>query len=353
MEVTKTPSAQVEVGISCNCLLFGGASSASMLIVVPFKVAFSFSLRFEREGAFRLTVNWVAAACRCAGVAGRMAGLIIFVEVVVLKKFGLVFCFILVAALFAAGAVFADTVDPHDPHAPVKPDPVNPNLVTVEAQNTAAAVTTQLATVSTTAQAKVNEALTSMAAVGADGKYYPNAAAKQAAFEAAVDFLPDGATSADLLALPVFVAALPDGSPAGSTADIMFPVANLGTKYAGKKPSEIRIIKIISSDDVVVFQPVTNLALLDDGYFAIVTGTAAADVVTGALVAGTEYSVRLAIKDGGRFDLDGEANSVIFDPAMMSPSTEAAGGGSSSGCSLGFAPAALLLVAPLFFLKRK
>lgn len=60
----------------------------------------------------------------------------------------------------------------------------------------------------------------------------------------------------------------------------------------------------------------------------------------------------IAIKDNGDFDLDKTAKKIM-DPAMFAEMNETHKGGSSSGCSAGYAPFALLLAAPLFFFRKR
>lgn len=343
MDRMKTGWGQTEVGISCNCLLFGGASSASMLIVVPFKVAFRFPLLFEREGAYRLTVNWVAVTRRCAGIAGRMAGLIIFVEVVVLKKFGLVFCFILVAALFAAGAVFA--ADPHDPHGPVPPVDPGDLPVNTKPVESVVEVTVTNAVKDVPNSADLQETLGEI--VDSEGNV--TAATKAAVLEAFKGRVDEGA-AAKVLVTPLFQAKLAAGDE-GKVGVVEFPLlpATFGANYAGKIISDLLVVKILASGDYKEYAAATVMANLNDKCFTIVKS---GDKVpfTGTIVSADTYQLWLAIKDNGSFDLD-TRDGYILDPSFIAPATHH--DDSSSGCSLGFAPAALLLVAPLFFLKRK
>jgi len=63
----------------------------------------------------------------------------------------------------------------------------------------------------------------------------------------------------------------------------------------------------------------------------------------------------LAIKDGGRFDLDGEENGIVTDPAFLlegtrkdDPDLPTGGSGCVSGGT--FSPSLLVLLAPLALL---
>lgn len=60
-------------------------------------------------------------------------------------------------------------------------------------------------------------------------------------------------------------------------------------------------------------------------------------------------SSKIAVKKGGDYDL---GEDLVMAEVALIEVLDAHGGGSSGGCALGFAPAGLLLLAPLFFLKR-
>ncbi len=63
------------------------------------------------------------------------------------------------------------------------------------------------------------------------------------------------------------------------------------------------------------------------------------------------------IADGGDYDLSDEAGKVEFKVAVCkladAPTPTTGGDGGSSGCNTGFAPLALLLLAPLPVLLKK
>lgn len=61
-----------------------------------------------------------------------------------------------------------------------------------------------------------------------------------------------------------------------------------------------------------------------------------------------------AIEDNGPYDADLTTGSVAAFFVAVKPYSESPSGGGGGGCSaLGFAPAALLLLAPLFLLRRR
>lgn len=237
-----------------------------------------------------------------------------------------------------------------------KPEPTNPFTAVPAIDGLPTGLATPDATVvfanltetglTTAAQGAVNTAGTE---VNGGVQYYMSstvASAILAAHEADL-----GTSPISQATVPVMKAALPTGTSAAAFA---FPIAS---SFAGKTVGDVKFYKAVNGTaaDAKEFELVQTGAAITDGKFAIVTSagvvkTASETVATGDLVV-------YAIADGGDFDLDGAVNSSISDPVLVACDNTAAptsGGDSSSGCSVGgFAPATLLLLAPLFLLLKK
>jgi Synergist-CTERM protein sorting domain-containing protein len=116
--------------------------------------------------------------------------------------------------------------------------------------------------------------------------------------------------------------------------------------------SAVRVYKVKSATSVLRFDRVETAKALQaaEGKFTILdsSGKYASTIYK----SGTYY-VYLSLKDGGSYDFDGLVNGVIFDPTCLGYKVET-GGSSGGGCSaFGFAPMALLFLAPMAFLARK
>lgn len=247
--------------------------------------------------------------------------------------------------LFVA-ATGAGPVEPTNPFVSVPAiDGLPTGLATPEATVVHANLTETGLT--TAAQGAVNTAGTEV-----DGgvQYYMSstvASAILAAHEADL-----GTSPISQATVPVMKAALPTGTSAAAFA---FPIAS---SFAGKTVGDVKFYKAVNGTaaDAKEFELVQTGAAITDGKFAIVTSagvvkTASETVATGDLVV-------YAIADGGDFDLDGAVNSSISDPVLVAcdntDTPTPPSGDSSSGCSVGgFAPATLLLLAPLFLLLKK
>ena len=75
-----------------------------------------------------------------------------------------------------------------------------------------------------------------------------------------------------------------------------------------------------------------------------------------ALDPDTYYELLFFIKDGGEFDLDGEANGIVIDPVVLIGSNsdgESRREGGGGGCNAGLGFGALALIAALWGKRRK
>jgi len=157
----------------------------------------------------------------------------------------------------------------------------------------------------------------------------------------------------DNLTSPAFSAPVFKGEVAsGEVGLVMFEL----TGFTGKKVSDVKALKVLNdaAADAVAFTQVYAAKDLADGTFAVVASDKKTIRAAGDTVAAGDY-ILFAIKDNGEFDLNAD-DGVISDPSFAACPTAQPqpSGGSSGGCSVGgFAPAALLLVAPLFLLLKK
>jgi len=157
----------------------------------------------------------------------------------------------------------------------------------------------------------------------------------------------------DNLTSPAFSAPVFKGEVAsGEVGLVMFEL----TGFTGKKVSDVKALKVLNdaAADAVAFTQVYAAKDLADGTFAVVASDKKTIRAAGDTVAAGDY-ILFAIKDNGEFDLNAD-DGVISDPSFAACPTAQPqpSDGSSGGCSVGgFAPAALLLVAPLFLLLKK
>lgn|GEM_PF-3533681 len=102
--------------------------------------------------------------------------------------------------------------------------------------------------------------------------------------------------------------------------------------------------------EVTAYSSYSVIAMKTDGTWEALALPTASDF---ALAAVDEYE----IADGGDYDLSDEAGKVEFKVAVCkladAPTPTTGGGGGGGGCNAGFAPLALLLLAPLAVLLKK
>jgi len=173
------------------------------------------------------------------------------------------------------------------------------------------------------------------------------------------------------------------GAGFGGSAGLDMLVANANTV------GDLRLINATGgnfpgqeADAPLEYEQVFSAAALADGTFAVVNGANAVLPADHVFQAGGVYKIVAVARDGGDFDVDqgtqgnnvGKNNrcvhyftfatvgaapepSVVPEPSVEpEPSEEPTptpSGSSGGGCSVGFAPAAVLLLAPLFVLLKK
>ncbi|NLD96752.1 MAG: hypothetical protein GX635_06490, partial [Synergistaceae bacterium] len=135
--------------------------------------------------------------------------------------------------------------------------------------------------------------------------------------------------------------------------------------FIGKRSDRLQVVKEISSKIAEAFERVYTLEDLRDGCAAVVEVETAAGVETLKRVLEADERiaanclVALALKDGGRFDLDEKENGGVTDPAFIVEGVkksdpddpDGTDGGSGGGCSAGgFSRTLLALLAPLILL---
>ncbi len=189
----------------------------------------------------------------------------------------------------------------------------------------------------------------------------------------------------------LFPATITQVAAAQNTAVVLYTIRDLGL-FAGRTPSEVRVINANGENFAtpMEYTLATTAAGMTDGHFAIMKPDATdrhRQVFVAAdeeIVAGGVYFLALAAKDGGDYDVSqgnqgaavgkndtfvhffafatvGEAPVPSVTPSetpsvapSVTPSQAPVSGGSSGGCSVGsFAPAAVILLAPLFLLLKK
>ncbi len=166
--------------------------------------------------------------------------------------------------------------------------------------------------------------------------------------------IPDGAEG---IPLPFFQVSLTSGA---GTAIVFFAIPE---GFLGKRCDQVQVVKMFSSSQTDVFSRVFSLDALLDGCSAVVEveGDPGDETLVRVLDAGDAFTANcrlaLAIRDGGRYDLDGEENGTVTDPAFMvegevsgAPDDPQRSG--SGGCSAGglLIPSAVLFLAPLALL---
>ncbi|MGI6783239.1 MAG: right-handed parallel beta-helix repeat-containing protein [Aminivibrio sp.] len=144
--------------------------------------------------------------------------------------------------------------------------------------------------------------------------------------------------------------------PAGNTVIVYFQIP---AGLIDKPSSRLQAVKILSPGRAELFKRVYSFEELADGCSAVVE-------VDGQKIIGVLGSddfidgnsrLALAIQDGGSFDLDGQVNGAVTDPAFileavesLDPDVPGGGGGCSAGPS---SPWTIALLAPLALLARR
>lgn len=160
----------------------------------------------------------------------------------------------------------------------------------------------------------------------------------------------EGGDYSDAYMLPIFTATKTAGSTAGIIA-CSFTVNK--ADLLADTPEEVELLKIKGKTTTLAFEYSDKAEdFLKDGYFTIqTTDNKIAD--RAAAFTADKYKVTMFIKDNGEYDLDPTAESILDPAAIVKASeTPTPSGGSSGGCSAGFAALALLALIPLA-VKRK
>ena len=158
----------------------------------------------------------------------------------------------------------------------------------------------------------------------------------------------------DTTSLPMFSA---PASESGGIAAAELSVSGEGL-LAGR-PEDIKLIKIIPGGSPKQFQ--YSASGSGDGTFGV--RTMDGQPHTGAIAAGTTYKLVLFIRDGGDYDIDGETDGSVIDPAVIvrtKSSTPTGGGGTQTtdssgggGCEAGTSALLALALGVIMLRPRK
>ena len=163
--------------------------------------------------------------------------------------------------------------------------------------------------------------------------------------EVARKVLPEGSMVKRVRTLPVLSATLPQGTN----------VAAVGLELTGrglmaKKASEVMLLKVTGPDTGALLKWSGKPEEFGDGRFTVLDGSGR---VVDELQSRSRYILTVFIGDGGKYDLDGEANGKVVDPlALLSltggsaPEPQPGPGGKDSGggCNAGLLWGWLLLL---------
>ena len=157
-----------------------------------------------------------------------------------------------------------------------------------------------------------------------------------------------GGSYSDAYMLPIFTAAKT------TSADIVAcSFAVKSSDLLAKTPQEVKLLKIKGKSSTVSFKYSDKAEdFLKDGYFTIQTSGDNKIADKAAAFTADVYKVTMFIKDNGDYDLDPTAGSIL-DPSAIVKASESGSGGSSGGCSAGFAAIALLAIVPVVVRRKK
>ncbi|MCL2147438.1 MAG: Ig-like domain-containing protein, partial [Synergistaceae bacterium] len=118
-----------------------------------------------------------------------------------------------------------------------------------------------------------------------------------------------GVDHAEVITLPVFEAVL---NNAGEIAAVSFKVKGSSLMFDGivSIPENVRLLMILSSDSGDWFNYTSTISGLNDKTFTILDMSN--KVFTGDLESGEDYKLLFLIKDGGSYDLDGQADRSVW-----------------------------------------
>ncbi len=154
--------------------------------------------------------------------------------------------------------------------------------------------------------------------------------------------------------LPVLTATLPSGA---SVAAVGLEVT--GSALMAEEASGVKVLKVLGPEEGELLKYAGSVSEFGDGRFTVLDGSGR---IVGDLSGRGRYVLTLFIEDGGKYDLDGEANGKVVDPlALLSltggsspehqpgPDSKDGGGG---GCNAGLGWLLLLAAVPVALRRR-
>ena len=172
--------------------------------------------------------------------------------------------------------------------------------------------------------------------------------------EVAKKVLPAGSRVKRVRTLPVLSAVLPQGANVAAMG-----LELTGRELMAKKASEVELLKVTGPDAGALLKWSGKPEEFGDGRFTVLDGSGR---VVDELQPRSRYVLTVFIGDGGKYDLDGEANGKVVDPlALLSltggsepepqpgPDGKDSGGG---GCNAGLGWLLLLAVIPVVLRRR-
>ena len=173
--------------------------------------------------------------------------------------------------------------------------------------------------------------------------------------EVARKVLPAGSTVKRVRTLPVLSAPLPQGANVAAVG-----LELTGRELMAKKASEVMLLKATGPDTGALLEWSGKPESFSDGRFTVLDGSGR---VIDELQSRSRYVLTVFIGDGGKYDLDGEANGRVVDPlALLSltggsapepqpgPDGKDGGGG---GCNAGLGWLLLLAATIPAVLRRR
>ena len=142
-----------------------------------------------------------------------------------------------------------------------------------------------------------------------------------------------------------------DITKSGDIATFAFEIS--GDKLRAKSPDALKVVNILAGSKGELFKIAATSADYKDEYAVLLKD---GKIFTGTIVPTDTYTLCAFIKDGGSFDLDGKANGEVCGSIAIAETkskSKEAPGGSSGGCSAGFAALALAAVVPVVVRRKK